>query len=175
MINNENFKNLKNKINELINIFEEKIKKINLINNYENIINEIKIFENKNKLKGNLLELSEIAKDNKNNIIIKPFKKENIKCIIDKLKKIKKDINLTTFKDFIKINKEIITTERKNNLIKDIKIEKEILKILIRNLRKKENEKYKKNLKEKKIIQKIIDDGIEKIESISLKKIKNIE
>ncbi|WP_259292771.1 ribosome recycling factor [Candidatus Nasuia deltocephalinicola] len=161
---NKNFENLKKKINELIELFKEKIKKINLEDNYEYIINKIEI-----------LELSEITKDNKNNLIIKPFKKENMKEIINKLKKIKKDINLTTFKDFIKINKEIKTIEKKNNLIKTIKNEKELLKILIRNLRKKENEKYKNNLNEKKTIQKIIDDNIEKIENISLEKIKNIK
>ncbi|WP_259285928.1 ribosome recycling factor [Candidatus Nasuia deltocephalinicola] len=172
---NKNFENLKNKINELIKIFEEKIKKINSEDNYRFIVNNIKISESENKLKKNILELSEITKDNENNIIITPFKKENIRKIVDKLKNIKKDINLTTFKDFIKINKEIITIEKKNNLIKIIKNEKELLKILIRNLRKKENEKYKKDLKEKKIIQKIIDNNIEKIENISLEKIKNIK
>ncbi len=172
---NKNFENLKNKINEFIELFKEKIKTINLVNNYKFIINKIEIYENESNLKKKLLDLCEINKDDKNNIIIKPFKKENIKIIVDKLKKIKKDINLTTFKDFIKINREIVTIEKKNNLIKIIKNEKELLKILIRNLRKKENEKYKKNLKEKKIIQKIIDDNIEKIENISLEKIKNIK
>ncbi|WP_259292903.1 ribosome recycling factor [Candidatus Nasuia deltocephalinicola] len=172
---NKNFENLKNKINEIIELFKEKIKKINLINNYKFLINKIEIQENEGNFKKKLLDLSEISKDYENNIIIKPFKKENIKIIVDKLKKIKKDINLTTFKDFIKINKEIATIEKKNNLIKIIKNEKELLKILIRNLRKKENEKYKKDLKEKKIIQKIIDDNIEKVENISLEKIKNIK
>ncbi len=171
---NKNFENLKNKINELIESFKNKIKKINLENNYKFILEKIEIFENENNLKKNIFYLSEITKDNKNNIIIKPFKKENIKEIVDKLKKIKKNINLTTFKDYIKINKEIITIEKKNDLIKIIKNEKELLKILIRNLRKKENEKHKKELKEKKIIQKIIDDNIKKIEDICLENIKNI-
>ncbi len=174
-MSNKNFENLKNKINELIELFKNKIKKINLEDNYKFIIDKIEIIENGNNLKKKILDLSEITKDNENNIIIKPFKKENIKIIVDKLKKIKKDINLTTFKDFIKISKEIKTIEKKNNIIKIIKNEKESLKILIRNLRKKENEKYKKDLKEKKIIQKIIDDNIEKIENISLEKIKNIK
>ncbi len=172
---NKNFEDLKNRINKLIESFEEKIKKINLEDNYESTINMIELTEYKDNSKKRLFELSEITKDNENNIIIKPFKKENIKEIIDKLKKTKKDINLTTFKNFIKINKEIKTIEKKNNLIKIIKNEKELLKILIRNLRKKENEKYKKDLKEKKIIQKIIDDNIKKIENISLEKIKNIK
>ncbi len=172
---NKNFENLKNKINKLIESFKNKIKKINLENNYEFILNKIEIFENENNLKKNIFYLSEITKDNKNNIIIKPFKKENIKEIVDELKKIKKNINLTTSKDYIKINNEIITIEKKNDLIKIIKNEKELLKILIRNLRKKENEKYKKELKEKKIIQKIIDDNIKKIEDICLENIKNIK
>ncbi|WP_259289054.1 ribosome recycling factor [Candidatus Nasuia deltocephalinicola] len=172
----KDFENLKKKINELIELFKEKIKKISLENNYEFINNiEILEYENNNSKKKNLLELSEITKDSENNLIIKPFKRENIKEVVNKLKELKKDINLTTFKDFIKINKEIKTIEKKNNLIKIIKNEKELLKILIRDLRKKENKKYKKDLKEKKVIQKIIDDNIEKIENISIEKIKNIK
>ncbi|WP_259286306.1 ribosome recycling factor [Candidatus Nasuia deltocephalinicola] len=172
---NKNFEKLRNKISELIELFKEKIKKINLKDNYKFILDKIEILESENSLKKKLFDLSEITKDNENNIIIKPFKKENIKEIVDKLKKIKKNINLTTFKDYIKINKEIITIEKKNDLTKIIKNEKELLKILIRNLRKKENEKYKNDLKEKKIIQKIINDNIKKIEDISLENIKNIK
>ncbi len=169
-----NFENLKKKINELIELFKNKIKKINLENNNKFIIEEIKILE-ENDTKKRLTDISEITKDNENNIIIKPFKKEDIKKIINVLKSIKKSINLTTYKNFIKINKEITTIEKKNELIKIIKNEKELIKILIRNLRKKENEKYKKKIKEKKIIQKIIDETIEKIDDISLEKIKNIK
>ncbi|WP_259286064.1 ribosome-recycling factor [Candidatus Nasuia deltocephalinicola] len=174
-MHNKEFENLKNKISEYIELFKNKIKKINLENNNKFIINNIEILENETNIKKKLIDLSEITKDDKNNIIIKPFKKENIKEIINKLNKMKKDINLTTFKDHIKINKEIITIEKKNNLIKTINKEKEFLKILIRNLRKKENEKCKKDLKEKKLVQKIIDESIKKIENIVLEKIKNIK
>ncbi len=171
---NKNFENLKIKISKLIELFKDKIKKINLENNDKLIINEIKILET-NNIKKNLKNISEIVYDEKNNIIIKPFEKENIKKIIEVLKKIKKNINITTFKDFIKINKNIITLEKKDELIKMIKNEKESLKILIRNLRKKENEKWKDNIREKKIIQKIIDENIKIIDKIISEKIKNIK
>ncbi|WP_259289705.1 ribosome-recycling factor [Candidatus Nasuia deltocephalinicola] len=171
---NKNFENLKIKINKLIELFENKIKKINLENNEKMVINEIKIPETGN-IKKNLKDISEITYDEKNNIIVKPFEKENTKEIAKILKKIKNNINITIFKDFIKINKNIITSEKKDELIKIIKNEKESIKILIRGLRKKENEKWKDNIKEKKMIQKIIDENINIIDKIISEKIKNIK
>ncbi len=118
-------------------------------------------------------------------ISIQVWDKSNITLIDTAIQKSELGINPQIDGQIIRLRIPDLTEERRKDLIKVLKNMSEKSKISIRNIRREANEELKKKLKDKnisedqnknfeKIIQKITDTSIEKIDKISSDKEKEI-
>ena len=118
-------------------------------------------------------------------ISIQVWDKENINLVENAIQKSELGINPQIDGQMIRLRIPDLTEERRKDLIKILKNMGEKSKISIRNIRREANEELKKKLKDKnisedqnknfeKIIQKITDTSIEKIEQITSDKEKEI-
>ena len=118
-------------------------------------------------------------------ISIQVWDKSNVSLIDSAIQKSDLGINPLIDGQIIRLRIPDLTEERRKDLIKVLKNMSEKSKISIRNIRREANEELKKKLKDKnisedqnknfeKIIQKITDTSIEKIEQITSDKEKEI-
>ena len=118
-------------------------------------------------------------------ISIQVWDKSNVSLIDSAIQKSDLGINPQIDGQIIRLRIPDLTEERRKDLIKVLKNMNEKSKISIRNIRREANEELKKKLKDKnisedqnknfeKIIQKITDTSIEKIEQITSDKEKEI-
>lgn len=164
---------LLNIIEEKYKIFCEKIKKINFLSK-KNIIEEIEI--NFNDKKEKIKKISTIELDKENNIIIIPFYKELKNIILKSISRLIKNDSIIVNKEFLKIlNNKIIGLDEKNELIRYIKKEKELVKNVIKEIRRKEINGIEKDFKKKKSIQEVVDIYNSKIDKFCEEKIKKIK
>ena len=118
-------------------------------------------------------------------ISIQVWDKSNVALIDSSIQKSELGINPQIDGQIIRLRIPDLTEERRKDLIKILKNMSEKSKISIRNIRREANEELKKKLKDKnisedqnknfeKIIQKITDTSIEKIDQITSEKEKEI-
>ena len=118
-------------------------------------------------------------------ISIQVWDKSNVSLIDSSIQKSDLGINPQIDGQIIRLRIPDLTEERRKDLIKVLKNMNEKSKISIRNIRREANEELKKKLKEKnisedqsknfeKIIQKITDTSIEKVDQITSDKEKEI-
>ena len=118
-------------------------------------------------------------------ISIQVWDKSNVSLIDSAIQKSDLGINPQIDGQIIRLKIPDLTEERRKDLIKVLKNMSEKSKISIRNIRREANEELKKKLKDKnisedqnknfeKIIQKITDSSIEKIDEITSEKEKEI-
>ena len=118
-------------------------------------------------------------------ISIQVWDKSNVSLIDSAIQKSDLGINPQIDGQIIRLRIPDLTEERRKDLIKVLKNMNEKSKISIRNIRREANEELKKKLKEKnisedqsknfeKIIQKITDTSIEKVDQITSEKEKEI-
>ncbi len=171
--------NIDNKMNEILDIYKNNINNLNLNFLDKNIISKILIDCYGKKFF--LYKLSRIFLENNYTIRISLFDK-NIKKIVKKsIYMYNLDLNINEDNDDIIIYIPPITEEKKINIIKLLKKETELYKIMIRNVRKKFKNKIKlcniskdeKNIFNK-ILQKLTDLYINKINILYLDKEKKI-
>ncbi len=152
--------------------FEEKIKRIHISRINTKIISHliIKCYDKTYVLN----DLSRISIDNSSTIRISLFDK----CIIRNVEKSillsKLDVYMLRDKYDIILHIPILTEERRNNVLKNLKIEKELAKVAIRNKRKFFKNKIKDLLKDKDINDsycKIINNKLQNITNSLVEKI----
>ncbi len=118
-------------------------------------------------------------------ISIQVWDKSNVSLIDSAIQKSDLGINPQIDGQIIRLRIPDLTEERRKDLIKILKNMSEKIKISIRNIRREANEELKKKLKDKnisedqnknfeKIIQKITDTNIEKVDQITSDKEKEI-
>lgn len=162
---------LEKEMSEKLEEFQEKLKILKINNKDKEILKNIKL-----KNKDDLIKLEDICflkNDEKGNIIITPFKKNDIENIEHYIKKKLRNESIIINKKEIKIiTKKTVSKEEIEELKKEIKKEKEKFKIILRNIRKNTR---RNNLEKEKEIQKITDKNINKLEEMYNIKIKNIK
>ncbi len=170
-----------NKINQIFILFFNQYNN-NLVNKIHlSIINNIKIINNKKKIK--LHSISSILIENNNIILIKLTDIKLMSIVYNQISKL--NFNILIQNDTIKVIFPNITKEYKKKIIKILKEKSENNKINIRNIRREFCKQIKYSLNNKKIskdenkkyieqINKIVKDNINKIDQFVIKKKKEL-
>ncbi|HFL8819501.1 MAG TPA: ribosome-recycling factor [Candidatus Azoamicus sp. OHIO2] len=176
---NKHLEFLKQDLNIAITAFKKELQKYSLNKINISVIEDITIsyYNSYHKLD----QISNIIIDN-NTVNIKPFDKNILQTIYNEIIKLNMELTPSIYTDTIKIIYPKNTLERRQVFIKKIKDLAEHHKITIRNIRRNTNTNIKNLTKNKSIsqdeekifltsIQKNIDNAINEIEKIMLKKI----
>ncbi len=181
MKNNFLLKEIKEKMNKILDYYKNKISKIRIGKANTEILDDITVEYYKNQVP--LYHLSSIEVINSNTILIKPWEKNNLSIIEKSIIKSKIGIIPINNGNFIKLVIPTLTEERRKEIIKTNNIKLEKAKIILRNIRKDYNKKIMKELfssekdlmeKYKKDVQVATKESIDKIEKIFEKKNKEI-
>ena len=166
------------------------------VSHYEKELNSLRTSRAKPSMLDNILvdaygsrtplnQLGNISVQDASTITIQVWDSSLIKLIEDKITESNLGINPQTDGQIIRLRIPDLNEERRKDLIKILKNMGEKGKISIRNIRREANEELKKKLKDKnisedqyknfeKVIQKLTDANIEKIEKIASDKEKEI-
>lgn len=130
-------------------------------------------------------QMSTVSVPEAQQIVIKPFDKTQLKEIEKSIQMA--DLNLVPQSDgvVIRINFPALTEQRRKDLVKQVKLLSENMKITCRNIRRDMNESFKKLEKNKEIsedelkeyndeVQKLTDKYIQKVEDLGKEKEKQI-
>ena len=183
MSNEFNEKNYSNKMDKSIQSLKKDISTLRTGTANVNMLDTIKI-----DVYGQLMpieQLGTISVPEARLISIQVWDKSNISIIESAIQKSELGINPQIDGQIIRLRIPDLTEERRKDLIKILKNMGEKGKVSIRNIRREANEELKKKLKDKnisedqyknfeKVIQKLTDANIEKIEKIASDKEKEI-
>ena len=178
-----NEKNYSNKMDKSIQSLKKDISTLRTGRASVNMLDTIKI-----DVYGQLMpieQLGTVSVPEARLISIQVWDKSNISSIESAIQKSELGINPQIDGQIIRLRIPDLTEERKKELIKVLKNMSEKSKISIRNIRREANEELKKKLKDKnisedqnknfeKVIQKITDTSIEKVDQITSDKEKEI-
>ena len=183
MSNEFNEKNFSNKMDKSIQALKKDISTLRTGRANTSMLDTIKV-----DVYGQLMPIGQLATvsvPEARLISIQVWDKANINLIESAIQKSELGINPQTDGQMIRLRIPDLTEERRKELIKVLKNMGEKGKVSIRNIRREANEELKKKLKDKiisedqnknfeKIIQKLTDTSIEKIEKITNDKEKEI-
>ena len=183
MSNEFNEKNYTSKMEKSIQSFKKDISTLRTGRANTNMLDTIKV-----DVYGQLMpieQLGTISVPEARLISIQVWDKSNTNLIESAIQKSELGINPQIDGQIIRLRIPDLTEERRKDLIKVLKNMSEKSKISIRNIRREANEELKKKLKDKnisedqnknfeKVIQKITDTSIEKVDQITSEKEKEI-